>query len=260
VTTFVPGLLGSRPGATPRPIPPQPAESPVLQAQPPDLAPDSAAPILALFGTIDPSDPAESIVLARLRQLMLRLEKSALAEPVGPGDPAWHRYESQVDRSFRAVLSLWIRIRAAAARQQRAAVRPRRAATPKPSEPPTPPAPADLPESVPDSARPSTAVPSSTLSCPTDWLDRLVLDPAVNPSWPVVRGTTVWADHVASMLEDGWEPAEILQRYPSLALEDVAACRQADSLGLCGPWPDGKPPQARSANSSETPWPPRRPG
>ncbi|GIW87160.1 MAG: hypothetical protein KatS3mg108_1484 [Isosphaeraceae bacterium] len=221
----------------------------VLTAQPPDLPDQAVAAIEALFDAMRPASPLESLVLERLKQLTLRIAKSAHAEPSGPGDPAWHRYESQADRSFRATLSLYIRLQVASNRLSRSAPR-----SLPPDSPPSdllPPRSADARDSQPSSPPPPTS--PAELPCPPDWRDRLVIDPKIAPEWPVVRGTNLWADHVAAMLEDGWSPQEILHHYPILTLDDIATCRYADSLKLCGPWPNGIAPEPRQPSLPERP-------
>ena len=54
--------------------------------------------------------------------------------------------------------------------------------------------------------------------------ERIVLDPAVLAGKPVVRGTRISVEHVIGLLAQGWSVAEILENYPNLAAEDVAAC------------------------------------
>ena len=56
------------------------------------------------------------------------------------------------------------------------------------------------------------------------WLDRLVLDPNVSDSSPVVRGTWVTVGHVVSLVVDGWSWADILRTHPELTEDDLRAC------------------------------------
>lgn len=61
--------------------------------------------------------------------------------------------------------------------------------------------------------------------------DRISLDPEVLLGKPVVRGTRIPVELVIGMLADGCGVAEILESYPHLAPEDVAAClRYAQKL------------------------------
>lgn len=53
---------------------------------------------------------------------------------------------------------------------------------------------------------------------------RIVLDPAVLAGKPVIRGTRLSVDFVIGLLADGWSEADILQNYPGLTGEDIAAC------------------------------------
>lgn len=56
------------------------------------------------------------------------------------------------------------------------------------------------------------------------WRERLVFDPTVSDSSPVVRGTWITAEHVASLVVEGWTWAEILRIHPELNEDDVRAC------------------------------------
>jgi uncharacterized protein (DUF433 family) len=53
---------------------------------------------------------------------------------------------------------------------------------------------------------------------------RLVFDPAVSDSSPVVRGTTVTAALVARCIAGGWTWPDILRNHPSLTEADIRAC------------------------------------
>lgn len=61
--------------------------------------------------------------------------------------------------------------------------------------------------------------------------DRISLDPGVLLGKPVVRGTRISVELVIGLLADGFSVAEILESYPHLSAEDVAAClRYAQKL------------------------------
>ena len=55
-------------------------------------------------------------------------------------------------------------------------------------------------------------------------LGRIVLDPAVLAGKPVIRGTRLSVDFVIGLMADGWGEAAILNNYPGLSHDDVAAC------------------------------------
>lgn len=55
-------------------------------------------------------------------------------------------------------------------------------------------------------------------------LGRIVLDPAVLAGKPVIRGTRLSVDFVIGLMADGWGEADILNNYPGLSHDDVAAC------------------------------------
>lgn len=54
--------------------------------------------------------------------------------------------------------------------------------------------------------------------------DRLVFDPNISTSSPVVRGTWVTAGQVVSLIVDNWTWADILRTHPELREDDIRAC------------------------------------
>ena len=57
-------------------------------------------------------------------------------------------------------------------------------------------------------------------------LERITIDPEVVHGRPVVRGTRVRVSDVLTLLAAGAPEAEILEDYPYLTSDDVAACLQ----------------------------------
>ncbi|HEY5106722.1 MAG TPA: DUF433 domain-containing protein [Caulobacteraceae bacterium] len=53
---------------------------------------------------------------------------------------------------------------------------------------------------------------------------RITLDPAVLAGKPVVRGTRLSVDFVIGLMAEGWTEADILENYPGMVHEDIAAC------------------------------------
>ncbi len=53
---------------------------------------------------------------------------------------------------------------------------------------------------------------------------RITLDPAILAGKPIIRGTRMAVDFVIGLMAEGWTEADILQNYPGLVHEDVAAC------------------------------------
>ena len=54
--------------------------------------------------------------------------------------------------------------------------------------------------------------------------NRIVVDPAVLVGKPIVRGTRISVQQVLGYLADGWTAGEIVEEYPSLTQDDIAAC------------------------------------
>ena len=53
---------------------------------------------------------------------------------------------------------------------------------------------------------------------------RVTLDPDVLAGKPVIEGTRLAVDFIIGLLADGWSEADILQNYPGVTHEDMAAC------------------------------------
>ena len=58
------------------------------------------------------------------------------------------------------------------------------------------------------------------------WLDRIVVDPAVLPGQPIIKGTRIPAEELVRLLNEGQSEEELRRTYPNLSGEDVAAVRQ----------------------------------
>jgi uncharacterized protein (DUF433 family) len=56
------------------------------------------------------------------------------------------------------------------------------------------------------------------------WQDRLILDPGVSTTSPVVKGTWITVSHVLSLIVDGWAWSDILRTHPELTEEDIRTC------------------------------------
>src|SRR5208282_2461296 len=75
------------------------------------------------------------------------------------------------------------------------------------------------------------------------WVGRLDVDPAVRPGKFVIKGTQLLADDLVAQLEQGSGEEKLLQTYPELAPQDIAALREYAKLPLemrrCfGAWAD----------------------
>jgi len=56
------------------------------------------------------------------------------------------------------------------------------------------------------------------------WQERITIDPEVLTGKPVIRGTRLAVEFILGLLGEGWTEPEILQNYPGLTHDDVAAC------------------------------------
>jgi len=53
---------------------------------------------------------------------------------------------------------------------------------------------------------------------------RIVTDPAILDGKPIVKGTRLSVELIIGLLAEGWTEARILEDYPGLTREDIAAC------------------------------------
>ncbi len=57
-----------------------------------------------------------------------------------------------------------------------------------------------------------------------DWRSRITADPKVLVGKPVIRGTRLAVEFIFDLLAQGWTEQQILDNYPGLTHEDIAAC------------------------------------
>jgi uncharacterized protein (DUF433 family) len=54
--------------------------------------------------------------------------------------------------------------------------------------------------------------------------ETIMRDPSVLAGKPVIRGTRISVEFVLGLLADGWSAEDILDNYPHLSREQIAAC------------------------------------
>jgi uncharacterized protein (DUF433 family) len=57
--------------------------------------------------------------------------------------------------------------------------------------------------------------------------ERITVNPDVCNGKPVIRGTRITVQTILEFLAAGDQPEDVLDEYPSLSREDIAACLQA---------------------------------
>jgi uncharacterized protein (DUF433 family) len=57
-----------------------------------------------------------------------------------------------------------------------------------------------------------------------NWQDRITVNPNVLVGKPVVRGTRLAVEFIIDLLAQGWTQQQILESYPGLTPDDIAAC------------------------------------
>jgi uncharacterized protein (DUF433 family) len=70
------------------------------------------------------------------------------------------------------------------------------------------------------------AVDVRVVDDPPAWLERLVVDPAVNPGKLVIKGTRLLADDLVRLVEERRNDLELRQLHPELTSADWEAIRQ----------------------------------
>lgn len=56
--------------------------------------------------------------------------------------------------------------------------------------------------------------------------DRIVRNPAILAGKPVIRGTRISVEHIIGCMAGGWSESDIIESYPHITHDDVAACLQ----------------------------------
>ena len=56
-----------------------------------------------------------------------------------------------------------------------------------------------------------------------DWRDRISADPAILSGKPAVKGTRLGVEHLLGLFAAGWDKSQVLESYPHLTPEDLAA-------------------------------------
>ncbi len=61
--------------------------------------------------------------------------------------------------------------------------------------------------------------------------NRIIIDPKILVGKPIIRGTRIAVEFLIDLLTEGWSNQQILENYPHLKQEDIAAClRYAGSI------------------------------
>ena len=57
-----------------------------------------------------------------------------------------------------------------------------------------------------------------------NWQDRITSDAGVLGGKPVIKGTRLAVEKVVELMAVGWSEGQIMENYPGVTHEDVAAC------------------------------------
>jgi len=57
-----------------------------------------------------------------------------------------------------------------------------------------------------------------------DWRDRIIVNPDILVGKPVIKGTRLAVEFIIDLLAQGWNEKDILENYPGVTHEDIAAC------------------------------------
>jgi len=58
-----------------------------------------------------------------------------------------------------------------------------------------------------------------------NWQERITCDPAVLGGKRVIKGTRLAVETIVELMAVGWSEAQILEHYPGITHDEVAACR-----------------------------------
>lgn len=77
-----------------------------------------------------------------------------------------------------------------------------------------------------------------------EWRERIVCDPGILAGKPSIKGTRLAVELILGWLAHDWSPQRLLDAYPQLTPEDIAAALAyaAESLHREPPWPSGLGP------------------
>jgi uncharacterized protein (DUF433 family) len=176
----------------------------------------------ALLAELDPRGMLEMVLAVQVVQASLALKRAAAASGGGSPDPKGAKLQAQAERSLTRALAELRKLRSG-----KDPLRPRVEVIEAEREASAVPAASGRDPSAPTPADPGVL--------PEDWRRQVVLDPAVSPRWPVLKGTTLTVDHIMALYEEGKSSAEILGYHPQLTTTDLLICRACDAAGEAGP-------------------------
>ena len=69
-----------------------------------------------------------------------------------------------------------------------------------------------------------------SLEAAGNWIDRIVVDPAILSGQPVIKGTQILAEELVNLLSQGRTEDELRRKFPNLTAADVEAVSQFASV------------------------------
>ena len=66
---------------------------------------------------------------------------------------------------------------------------------------------------------------------PDNWRDLIVKNPKILAGKPTIKGTRLSVELITDLLESGDTPADIMDSYPGITLEEIEACRRYKATG-----------------------------
>ncbi len=212
---------------------------------PPQCRDDAAFMIFAqrLIDDLNPQSPLEEVTVARHIEALWRLKPHLTADHSdSESTPAQFRARTNAEQSLARVESAWLRVRrlaeleARAQRSRQKAEQPRDRAAKRPSQAPqTPPQTRPEPRVGPRPCPDYQAPPEVPDEQPLRWETYIHFDPAINPEWPVFKGTSLPVENIVAMLLDGVPEPDLLKTYDFLNHTQIRAAQLCDAAGRCGP-------------------------
>ena len=66
---------------------------------------------------------------------------------------------------------------------------------------------------------------------PDNWQDLIVKNTKILAGKPTIKGTRLSVELITDLLEGGDTPADIMDSYPGVTLEEIEACRRYKATG-----------------------------
>jgi uncharacterized protein (DUF433 family) len=192
-----------------------------------------------LIDELQPSTALENMLVAHIAATFGRYHRiSQQADAYDASDLAWSRALTNAERSWHRAMGEWQRHRRTTIAEQRLVLAQQKAeialqkaevARQKAAEEEATNAPFVMP------------VDDTDPDAPIDWREYIAIDPAIDPEYPVIKGTKIEAELVAACLAENYPLDAIFEFNRGLTYQQIRAILACEAEHMCGPWPNGVP-------------------